>query len=109
MSNEILQGLNDYLSADETFQCALTEAVHRYYHDKCFTNGEGSRPKNTEEYTYISNLHQTLSCLHPNWRFKLKKRLERYHGWEDTTAIIRDAKPKEIINTQVRLFQISNK
>ncbi len=99
MKNQEQISFNDFLKGHEFFQLALIEAVHRYYHDLCFSGGENSRPKDTELCRNFSDIQQNLTCLTPDWRYRLKKKLERYDAWEPTKALVKDAKP----NTQLQI------
>lgn len=102
----ILEGLNKFIEKHETFQLAFIELVHRYYHEECFTGGENSRFKGDEESVYISNLRQTLSCQVPDWRYRLKKNLERYDGREKTNALHVGCKPQDV--TQIPKITVTN-
>jgi len=82
----LMAGVSKFMLEHETFQLAFVELVHRYYYDKLL---------NTEEAKHIHNLHQHLTTSRPNWRYRIKKKLERYHGWEDTNALNIGAKPVE--------------
>lgn len=106
-----IDNLNTFLQKHETLQLALVEAVHRYYYDKCFTDGEGSRFRDDDEAKLISVLHQNLHCARPGWRHDIKRKLERYHGQEKTKALVIDAKPKYqlSISVSVNLVPQENK
>jgi len=101
MEKDVSNNFSEFLKTHETFQLALIEAVHRYYYDKCFTSGKEGRFKDNDESKIISALHQTLHCANPNWRYRLKKKLERYDAWEDTTALIIDSKPKKFFSIDI--------
>lgn len=57
-------------------QAAITEAVHRFYHDRVLSK------KNEDKQDLIdcdvSNILSTLWNLQPNWRYVIKNRLERF-------------------------------
>lgn len=89
-----LNKLDKFLQGHELLQLAKIEAVHRYLFDNCFHEVTG-KLLNTPEAKFIFNLYQTLHNENPDWRFKLKKKMERYHGWEKTNALHVDSKPEE--------------
>ena len=89
-----------HLQKHETLQLAIVEAVQRFFYDNCFDTKTG-KMLDSDEARAISNLYQTLSCARPSWRHSLKKRMERYDGNAPTTALVKDAKPKEIARLQI--------
>lgn len=81
-----LDDLIDYIRDNEIVNAAITEAVHRFYYDHCFSPYT-ERPYNTPDVKAISKIHDILSAKNAGWRFTIKKRFERYHGWEPTNAL----------------------
>lgn len=88
----VLDDLINFLKNDEIVNAAVTEAVHRFYNDHCFSPYT-ERPWNTPDVKAISKIHTILSCKNAGWRFIIKKRFERYHGWEATNALHISCKP----------------
>lgn len=89
------EDFKNYLWRNEMVRLAITEATHRFYYDQCF-NPYFLRPFETNDVKRISKLHSILSTRYAGWRYKMKKKLERYHGWEDTTALNIDCNPFKI-------------
>jgi hypothetical protein len=81
-----LDDLLKHIEQDEIVKAAITESIHRFYYDKCFSLYT-ERPFDTPDVKAISKLHNIFSCLHAGWRHKIKKRFERYDGREDTIAL----------------------
>lgn len=106
----LLEKLYDHLQTHEFLKLAKIEAVHRFYYDHCF-DPYTLRPYNTNEFDIISNLHQTLHCENPDWRYNLKRKLIRYDAWEPTNALIIDAKSKNlfILDAKYEILEAANK
>lgn len=101
--------ITEYILNSELVQCAIIEAVHRFYFDECFTKGDGARPKNDELTKEVNILLQNLHCQRPDWRYRLKKIPERYTVWEPTNALHISCKPKHIINPSLKLEVVYEK
>lgn len=97
-----LSKLDKFMQGHELLQLAKIEAVHRYLFDHCFHEYTG-KLLDTPEAKYIFDLYQTLHCEVPDWRYRLKKKLERYHGWEKTNALHKDSKPNMSININIHI------
>lgn len=94
--------LNDYIQSSPLVQAAITEAVHRFYHDRICSNSDKDL-KDLEE-TQASDILNTLWNLQPNWRFVLAKAAKRYGvDSPDTNAVAVCGKPKEIINLKIEI------
>lgn len=87
-----LADLEQYIQESETVKAAVTEAVHRFYYDKCFSPYT-ERPYETLDVKAISKIHNIFSAKYAGWRHTIKKAFERYHGWEPTNALHIDCKP----------------
>lgn len=81
-----LDDLVEYIKNSDIVNAAVTEAVHRFYNDHCFSP-YSERPWQTPDVKAISKIHDILSCKNAGWRFIIKKRFDRYHGWEPTKAL----------------------
>lgn len=87
-----LEDLIEYIRNSDIVNAAVTEAVHRFYNDHCFSPYT-ERPYETPDVKAISKIHDILSCKNAGWRLVIKKRFERYHGWEPTNALHITCKP----------------
>lgn len=102
MSEKKTLTLNEFLNSHETFQLALIEGVHRYFYDNYFDVYTG-KMFDADEAKYYFDLLQSMYCQRPGWRYELKKKLERYHGWEPTTAIYIEGKPKRDFQININI------
>lgn len=87
-----LEDLIEHIQNDEIVNAAVTESIHRFYNDKCFSPFT-DRPFETSDVKLISKLHDIFSCKYAGWRHIIKKRFERYHGAENTIALSLACKP----------------
>lgn len=87
-----LADLEAHILNDATVNAAITQAVHRFYYDKCFSPYT-ERPYDTSEVKVISKIMAILSTKNAGWRNRLRKTADRYHGWEPTNALSLACKP----------------
>lgn len=94
--------LTTFLQKNEGVRLALTEAVHRFYNDYCFSPYT-ERPYEGEAYETISHLHDCLTAENPDWRSRLKHIADRYADAGKATQAFVGSKPKHA----VELFTIN--
>lgn len=88
----------NYIENSEIVQLAILEATHRYFYDKCFD--KNNRLKEDDETNKISAIYKELWCKYPDWRAKIKKRMDRYPILADIAFV----KSMEITNKPDRNF-----
>lgn len=87
--------LIEHIQRSELVQAAITEAVHRFYHDRILSDDLNDH-KDLEE-TDASNILSNLWNLMPNWRYVIQKRLRRYSlKISNTSSVSIDGKPKQV-------------
>lgn len=87
-----VEELIHFLQKDELLQCALTEAIHRFYYSSGFDTYT-QRP--AIDSRRISHLHTTMMCLHPDWRYRIKKHMARYADGDKVNYLPLINKPPE--------------
>lgn len=92
--------LIEYVKSSPLVQAAITEAVHRFYHDRVSSDKEKDK-KDLQE-TEASDVLSTLWNLQPNWRHILEKTAKRYHA-ANTTAVSIFGKPKKIVPLKIEI------
>lgn len=92
--------LLEFIKQSETVQAAITEAVHRFYHDRISSPKKQDRIDLDE--TYASDILATLWNLQPNWRYILEKTAKKYKS-EDIRSVSIFGKPKKIRGIKVEI------
>jgi hypothetical protein len=67
MVGPTLEELKEFIQTDEVVNAAITEAIHRFYHHRCFSPYT-LRPFDTEEVKAISKIHSIFTCKYAGWR-----------------------------------------
>lgn len=89
--------LEDHIKNSPLVQAAITEAVHRYYHDRVLDDTKKRWNKDQKDAFELSaHLLSNLWNLNPGWRFTLLNAPKRYQADVNTNSVSIYGKPKEI-------------
>lgn len=91
--------LTRHISESPLVRAAITEAIHRFYHDRVLS----PHPKDRQLLTdlRVSDILSTAWNLTPNWRYLLKTIPRRYEASVDTIDIPIINKPEHIVPLQI--------
>jgi hypothetical protein len=93
--------LVEHVSRSPLVQAAITEAVHRFYHDRILSTRQKDKQELVE--TQASNVLSTLWCLQPDWRRVIEQSVKRYHVGDKANDVYLINKPKSIVPLTVTI------
>lgn len=98
MNNSLIK----HIQSSPLVNAAITEAVHRFYHDRILSDKESDRLALEE--TCASDILTLLWNLQPNWRYIIAESAKRYNPY-NTNSVPIDGKPKDgvILSIQINI------